>query len=870
MKHKTIHRGARGLLLALSLLAIAAFAHGAGQPTARSAWATMHPAFHSAGAQFKGAASASAPLSIVVSLKLNNKDALDRYILAQHTPGNPAYRHWLSHAESTSMFGPTQAQAQAVADYLTQSGFTQVQISPSRLLVSADGTVALAQRAFNTQIGLYSLGGNSGLANTTAIQVPAGLTQIDHVLGLDTVTRVHTHLMRSSSPMPVQGTTSSGSNANAVKSGQRSGAVNQPAMGTGNGDGYYPEGFATVYNAGGLTAASTTVAVIGWGDMTNPEIDLQQLATRLGTAVTTSIVYPPAVSNGNDDSGQSEWAMDAQAIVGIAGSVNELIFYSSGGRYVDSTNTPCVTYDPANCGSTGAYSDQLLLAIAQAVSDNKATVINMSWGAGECGNPANVGWADSAFALGTIQGQTFAASTGDNGSYPCAAVGGNGSYGDQTQPSTEYPSTSPYVVAVGGTTLTTTQTGATSNYYDYSLETGWAYSGGGVSAYVSAPSWQSSLSGTNRQVPDVAFNGDPDTGIIIYLTKSDTADIAQDGWGSGPVSGPGYYTNGGTSLSSPLFVGAWAVLQSANGNNLGFAAPALYAHALAGSPPPPPSPPPFHDVPMGGTGDGGTVADSNGGNGTYVSKSGYDNVTGWGSFDITKMLTSTITQTITFTSTAPVNPVVGSTYTVTATGGASGNPVVFSIDGTSTAGACTVVGSLVTFTGVGTCIIDANQAGDGTYTAATQKQQTINVISPTPQTITFTSTAPVNPVVGSTYTVTATGGTSGNPVTFTIDGASTAGACTLTGSVVTFTGGGTCIIDANQAGNATYAAAPQAQQTINILGVQTITFTSTAPVNPAVGSTYAVTATGGASGNPVTLTIDGTSTAGACTVAGSV
>jgi hypothetical protein len=83
-----------------------------------------------------------------------------------------------------------------------------------------------------------------------------------------------------------------------------------------------------------------------------------------------------------------------------------------------------------------------------------------------------------------------------------------------------------------------------------------------------------------------------------------------------------------------------------------------------------------------------------------------------------------------------------------------------------------------------------------------------------PQAITFTSSPPGSAAPGDTYQVTATGGGSGNPVTFTIDPA-TATACSIKGATVTFNNktGGTCLIDANQAGNARYQAAPQAQQT---------------------------------------------------------
>ena len=106
-------------------------------------------------------------------------------------------------------------------------------------------------------------------------------------------------------------------------------------------------------------------------------------------------------------------------------------------------------------------------------------------------------------------------------------------------------------------------------------------------------------------------------------------------------------------------------------------------------------------------------------------------------FAIGHLGTLTITQagqTITFTSTPPSPAAYATTYAITATGGGSSNPVLFSIDGASTPGACAVTASspstsaaTVSFTGVGTCIIDANQAGNADYTAAAQVQQKITI-----------------------------------------------------------------------------------------------------------------------------------------------
>ncbi len=86
---------------------------------------------------------------------------------------------------------------------------------------------------------------------------------------------------------------------------------------------------------------------------------------------------------------------------------------------------------------------------------------------------------------------------------------------------------------------------------------------------------------------------------------------------------------------------------------------------------------------------------------------------------------SGIAQSITFTSTAPAG-VVSATYTPTATGGGSGNPVVFTIEA-STASVCTIYADTVTFIAPGTCTIYANQAGDDTYAPAARAQQSVTV-----------------------------------------------------------------------------------------------------------------------------------------------
>jgi sugar lactone lactonase YvrE len=218
-------------------------------------------------------------------------------------------------------------------------------------------------------------------------------------------------------------------------------------------------------------------------------------------------------------------------------------------------------------------------------------------------------------------------------------------------------------------------------------------------------------------------------------------------------------------------------------------------------------------------------------------------------------------QTINFTQPAtPVTYASGLTIPLVATGGASGNSVTFSIDGSST-GAGSINGSTLNVTGVGTFVIDANQAGNSTYSAATQVQKSV-VVTQAAQAINFTPPAtPVTYSSGLTISLSATGGASGNSIVFTIDTSST-GTGSITGSTLTVTGVGTFVIDANQAGNSNYAAATQVQKSVVVTqAAQAINFTQpTTPVTYSSGLTIPLVATGGASGNSIVFTIDTSST----------
>src|SRR5205823_6189688 len=133
----------------------------------------------------------------------------------------------------------------------------------------------------------------------------------------------------------------------------------------------------------------------------------------------------------------------------------------------------------------------LLSAVSYANSQSGVVAVSMSWGGGEFS-------AETAYdSYFTTPGITYTAAAGDS-------------------PGAIWPSTSPTVISVGGTTLAGLDS---AGHYSTATETGWSASGGGTSAFVSLPSYQSGVTGTSaRANPDVAFDADANTGVAIYDT----------------------------------------------------------------------------------------------------------------------------------------------------------------------------------------------------------------------------------------------------------------------------------------------------------------------------------------------------------------
>jgi large repetitive protein len=200
-----------------------------------------------------------------------------------------------------------------------------------------------------------------------------------------------------------------------------------------------------------------------------------------------------------------------------------------------------------------------------------------------------------------------------------------------------------------------------------------------------------------------------------------------------------------------------------------------------------------------------------------------------------------IPQTISFT--APATGTAGGSASLTATGGGSGNPVVFSLDSSSGSGVCSVSGDTVSYLAAGSCVIDANQSGNASYAAAATVTQTIAV---SPQLIISTATLPDGSVgAGYDETLAATGGVA--PYSWSVDSGTLPPGLTLSASGEisgTPTSGGTYAFTAQVADSEAPAATATQSFTLTVDTGPVITSADSATFAVGAAGSFTVTATG--------------------------
>ena len=173
-----------GLGLAVGSLACAA--------TPAGSRIVAHAAVLHTGDAVAGPMSLAAPMRVSISLQLRNEAQLQAFIANPNHPN-------LTPAQFTAQYGPSEADANAVAAWLTQHGFSDIAVSSNRLLVSATAPAATVQSAFHTNIErVHTHDGRDAFANTSDAVMPASLHGVGGVIGLQTVHVPHPfgHVMK--------------------------------------------------------------------------------------------------------------------------------------------------------------------------------------------------------------------------------------------------------------------------------------------------------------------------------------------------------------------------------------------------------------------------------------------------------------------------------------------------------------------------------------------------------------------------------------------------------------------------------------------------------------------------------------------------
>jgi kumamolisin len=304
--------------------------------------------------------------------------------------------------------------------------------------------------------------------------------------------------------------------------------------------GYGPSDLTSAYSVNGLGDGSgVSVALWEFDGYQAGNISAYDSNYGLSSSTPTTVSVDGANYDSSPGQGQGEVELDIEIVNAMAPAATTYVY--------EAPNSDAGQIDMA----------------AKIASDDKVSVTSISWGQCETQSAsATLSSTDNALAQGTAEGISFYSASGDSGSDDC---------GDGTT-AVDYPASSPDVAGTGGTTLN-----------GPGSETAWNGSGGGVSAVYS-----------NRNVPDVSADADPNTGYAIY-------------------SAGAWQVYGGTSCAAPLWSGITALFDAHSGKKLGNPDSA-YASIGNGSS----YASAFNDI-------------TSGSNGAFSAGSGYDNVTGWGS-----------------------------------------------------------------------------------------------------------------------------------------------------------------------------------------------------------------------------------------------
>jgi subtilase family serine protease len=576
---------------------------------------------------FVGAADPAGTVGFRVYLGWNDEAGAAALAKAVSDPSSSSYGQYLTPTEFHQRFAPTQAQVGTVQSWLRSQSFKVDYTPANNHYVAAEGTVAQAEAAFGTQFGMYSVRGQTVRSPSADIAIPNALADsVTGVIGLDdSAVFVETdHVVDKNAPPsagfrnapPLSAYWAQFVSPYAYPPGFTD--IASPATAPWTVKGYTPAQIKGTYGISGYDGAGQTVAVIDAYASPTILADVNQWSINRGLPTMAPSqfvqVVPPGVYRRPENPKQDpqgwygEETLDIEAVHGMAPAA-KIVYVGAPNNYQD-----------------------LDAAMNHVVDRHLAQIVTNSYGfATELLPPGYVKPFEDTLIQAAAEGIGVYFSSGDTGDETAT-------FGFAT---TDWPASSPWVTAVGGTSLGIGQannrvleTGWGTSDYGCNTTTlactraGWLYgSGGGVSQIFPEPSYQSAagLSLSGRGVPDVAALGDPQTGLLIGQTQTFPEGAHYD-----------EYRIGGTSLSSPIFAGLMALADQKAGHPHGFANPVFYANS--GS---------FYDVlsvktavarrnynnsvdASAGTSDRLRTFDDYSGSPTQHTNAGWDNVTGLG------------------------------------------------------------------------------------------------------------------------------------------------------------------------------------------------------------------------------------------------
>ncbi|MEV6115892.1 protease pro-enzyme activation domain-containing protein [Streptomyces sp. NPDC052109] len=519
-----------------------------------------------------GAVPASQQLTVQVWLTPDMTGAA-AFADAVATPGNAEFHHYLGPHAYTARFGPSSAHVTAVARWLASRGLTQVHADSGRDYVSATGPVVKVQSAFRVRIDEYRVQDANGRpavarSNDREVSVPSSLaSDVLGVTGLSSLPPTVPRAAASSAPGP---------RAQATKAPTCSGYWAQ-----------HVQAFRPAYQ--GLTKAALPVcgysadqirAAYGatWTDtgkgqtvaLTEDEAPTAMFQTLTDYAKASHLPAPKRSQFRQVQSGKACAAPSASRRTAQSPAVDDEAEMDSEALYAMAPDADQLMVVGQGCDEDQALLNAALAVLTGSGGRPSASIVSNSW----------------QIPLGVVPARTVHAID-----VRAAAEGVGMYFASGDTPGLTVTDSDPYAVAVGGTSL---GIGAARNRV---FETGWSDDygsldkgkwtdlgvsggGGGTSADYGQPSYQkgvvpASMSRvrvgkrvvTGRAVPDIAADGDPDTGMLTGYIEST----------SNGKPGP-YHTmpNAGTSLACPLIAGLVADAQQGRRSAFGFIDPLLY------------------------------------------------------------------------------------------------------------------------------------------------------------------------------------------------------------------------------------------------------------------------------------------------------